>query len=115
MSQLAPADISAIISDVPVLFPTLTKIRGGCDPGSSPETVTLIIMRHGQSIWNAENRFTGWMDIPLTTTGERDAQAAGQQLLEHGLTVDVAFTSVLQVRRFPPIWPRFFATNPLEP
>ena len=53
-------------------------------------------MRHGQSVWNAENRFTGWMDIPLTPSGERDAIAAGRLLRAHGLTFDIAFTSVLQ-------------------
>ncbi len=55
---------------------------------------TLTLVRHGQSLWNLENRFTGWVDVPLTQTGEDEARAAGQRLA--GKTFDVAYTSVLQ-------------------
>jgi 2,3-bisphosphoglycerate-dependent phosphoglycerate mutase len=56
----------------------------------------LILLRHGQSIWNVENLFTGWTDVDLSDQGRREAQQAGQELLKEKLTVDIAFTSVLK-------------------
>ena len=56
----------------------------------------LELIRHGQSEWNLENRFTGWIDVPLTANGEAEARKAGEQLREAGLHFDQAFTSVLQ-------------------
>ncbi|MCB2224255.1 MAG: 2,3-diphosphoglycerate-dependent phosphoglycerate mutase [Actinobacteria bacterium] len=58
-------------------------------------TTTLVLLRHGQSEWNLENRFTGWTDVGLTPQGEAEAARAGEQLLEEGLDFDLAFTSVL--------------------
>ncbi len=55
---------------------------------------TLALVRHGQSIWNLENRFTGWVDVPLTATGRDEARAAGERL--RGTTFDIAYTSTLQ-------------------
>jgi 2,3-bisphosphoglycerate-dependent phosphoglycerate mutase len=57
---------------------------------------TLILIRHGQSTWNAENRFTGWVNVPLTDQGEAEADAAGMRLAAQGIRVDVAYTSELQ-------------------
>jgi 2,3-bisphosphoglycerate-dependent phosphoglycerate mutase len=54
---------------------------------------TLALVRHGQSLWNLENRFTGWVDVPLTPKGEDEARAAGQRLA--GSNFDVAYTSSL--------------------
>ena len=56
----------------------------------------LVLLRHGQSAWNLENRFTGWVDVDLTEQGVSEARRAGQQLLEEGFTFDIAFTSVLK-------------------
>src|SRR5262245_10906830 len=56
----------------------------------------LILLRHGESDWNRENRFTGWTDVDLSETGTREAQRAGQTLREQGFTFDLAFTSVLK-------------------
>jgi 2,3-bisphosphoglycerate-dependent phosphoglycerate mutase len=57
---------------------------------------TLVIIRHGQSAWNAENRFTGWIDVDLSRLGEREAISAGRLLAaEAGLTIDVCLTSLL--------------------
>ena len=53
----------------------------------------LILVRHGQSQWNLENRFTGWWDVDLTTKGEDEARAAGKLLAEKGMLPTVAFTS----------------------
>ncbi len=54
----------------------------------------LTLVRHGQSQWNLENRFTGWTDVPLTEAGRREAERAGHLL--HDIPVDSAFTSALQ-------------------
>ncbi|GGD40956.1 2,3-diphosphoglycerate-dependent phosphoglycerate mutase [Croceicoccus pelagius] len=53
----------------------------------------LILVRHGQSQWNLENRFTGWWDVDLTEKGEAEAKAAGELLAAKGMLPDVAFTS----------------------
>ena len=55
---------------------------------------TLVLVRHGQSQWNLENKFTGWVDVPLTEQGEKEAKRAGQNL--KGMRFDIAFTSDLQ-------------------
>ncbi len=57
---------------------------------------TLILVRHGQSIWNVENLFTGWVDVDLTDQGKAEAIRAGRDLAAEKLTPDVAFTSVLK-------------------
>jgi 2,3-bisphosphoglycerate-dependent phosphoglycerate mutase len=56
----------------------------------------LVLLRHGESTWNRENRFTGWTDVDLTERGVAEARRAGQQLKEEGLAFDVAYTSVLK-------------------
>ena len=53
----------------------------------------LVLIRHGQSLWNLENRFTGWVDVPLTSVGEDEARLAGSKL--KGMSFDVAYTSAL--------------------
>jgi len=54
----------------------------------------LVLLRHGESQWNLENRFTGWVDVPLSPKGEQEARAAGQKLAD--TTFDRAYTSVLK-------------------
>jgi len=56
----------------------------------------LILVRHGQSIWNLENLFTGWTDVDLSAQGRAEAIQAGQELLKKHLAADIAFTSVLK-------------------
>ena len=56
----------------------------------------LVLVRHGESTWNLENRFTGWVDVPLTATGVTQAQQAGRLLKEGGYEFDLAYTSVLR-------------------
>jgi len=65
--------------------------------------IKLVLLRHGESIWNKENRFTGWTDVDLSRRGIREAQKAGQILKEKGYTFDVAFTSV-QKRAIRTLW-----------
>jgi 2,3-bisphosphoglycerate-dependent phosphoglycerate mutase len=56
----------------------------------------LILVRHGQSLWNVENLFTGWTDVDLSELGRAEATRAGQELVRERLAVDIAFTSVLK-------------------
>ena len=56
----------------------------------------LVLLRHGESQWNRENRFTGWTDVDLSEAGVEEAHAAGRTLKEAGFLFDVAFTSVLK-------------------
>lgn len=56
----------------------------------------LVLLRHGESIWNKENRFTGWTDVDLSAHGFKEAKNAGQLLKKHGYSFDIGFTSVLK-------------------
>ncbi len=56
----------------------------------------IVLLRHGESTWNQENRFTGWTDVDLTEKGRAEAKAAGQLLKAEGFAFDVAYTSVLK-------------------
>jgi 2,3-bisphosphoglycerate-dependent phosphoglycerate mutase len=58
--------------------------------------IQLVLMRHGESQWNLENRFTGWTDVDLTPRGHDEARAAGELLRREGYGFDIAFTSVLK-------------------
>jgi len=57
---------------------------------------TLVLLRHGESLWNRENRFTGWYDVDLTERGEEEARAGGRLMAEHGVLPDVVHTSLLK-------------------
>lgn len=57
-------------------------------------TARMVLLRHGESQWNLENRFTGWVDVPLSPKGEKEARAAGEKL--RGFRFDRAYTSVLK-------------------
>ena len=58
--------------------------------------IKLVLVRHGESIWNLENKFTGWTDVELSEKGIQEAIAAGKVLKEKGYTFDIAYTSVLK-------------------
>ena len=64
---------------------------------------TLILLRHGQSQWNFENRFTGWVDVDLTATGEAEARKSGKLIAKEGIALDRCFTSV-QTRAIRTSW-----------
>jgi 2,3-bisphosphoglycerate-dependent phosphoglycerate mutase len=75
----------------PALFiPFLTAAE------ASPTMYKLVLIRHGESTWNLENRFTGWTDVDLTDTGIEQAKSSGRLLKEGGYDFDVAYTSVLK-------------------
>ena len=63
----------------------------------------LVLLRHGESVWNMENRFTGWTDVDLSDKGREEAVEAGRLLLREGFVFDVAFTSVLR-RAIKTLW-----------
>ena len=63
----------------------------------------LVLIRHGQSTWNLENRFTGWTDVGLTPQGENEAHESGKLLREGGYTFDITYTSVLK-RAIKTLW-----------
>jgi 2,3-bisphosphoglycerate-dependent phosphoglycerate mutase len=58
--------------------------------------ITLVLLRHGESTWNKENRFTGWYDVDLSDRGRAEAEEAGRLLREGGYVFDIAYTSVLK-------------------
>ena len=63
----------------------------------------IVLLRHGESAWNKENRFTGWTDVPLSEKGISEARAAGAQMKRDGFSFDRAFTSVLK-RAIKTLW-----------
>ncbi|MDR2527820.1 MAG: 2,3-diphosphoglycerate-dependent phosphoglycerate mutase [Synergistaceae bacterium] len=63
----------------------------------------VVLIRHGESAWNQENRFTGWTDVPLSDKGTAEAREAGKLLRQEGLVFDLAFTSVLK-RAIKTLW-----------
>jgi len=63
----------------------------------------LVLLRHGESVWNKENKFTGWTDVALSDKGTMEAKEAGKVLKEEGYTFDIAFTSVLK-RAIKTLW-----------
>jgi len=71
---------------------------------------TLVLLRHGESTWNRENRFTGWTDVPLTDTGIEQARDAGRLICAEGLEFDLAYTSVLQRA----LWTLWHALDTME-
>ena len=86
-------------------------VRGGtpCDPAAPPfrltdygdeSLYTLVLLRHGESEWNCQNRYTGWCDVNLTEKGRLEARAAGRLLKENEIELDHVFTSVLKRANF---------------
>ena len=63
----------------------------------------LVLLRHGESTWNKENRFTGWTDVGLSEKGVEEAREAGRILGQEGYTFDLAYTSVLK-RAIKTLW-----------
>src|SRR5712692_9778634 len=63
----------------------------------------LVLLRHGESTWNKENRFTGWIDVALSEKGKQEAKAAGLLLKQNGFVFDVAYTSLLK-RAIKTLW-----------
>ena len=70
----------------------------------------LVLLRHGQSQWNLENRFTGWVDVDISAQGEVEAQRGGQLIAQAGLAFDRAYTSVL-TRAIRTLWLALHASN----
>ena len=64
---------------------------------------TLVLLRHGESQWNKENRFTGWADVDLSKKGIQEAQSGGKALKDNGYTFDIAYVSLLK-RAIKTLW-----------
>jgi len=67
-----------------------------CNRWHALAMATLLLLRHGQSDWNEKKLFTGWVDVPLSTTGEAEAHRGGELMAEAGLLPDVVHTSLLR-------------------
>lgn len=74
----------------------MENIAQNNDQGADQKTGRLVLIRHGESTWNLENRFTGWVDVDLTEKGVQQAKDAGLFLKNQGLVFDVSYTSVLK-------------------
>jgi len=72
------------------------QARGKATAGSVRSKHTVVLMRHGESVWNMENKFTGWYDIQLSEKGHEEAAEGGALLAEEGFTFDIAYTSTLK-------------------
>lgn len=104
MFSLAPQRISGTAVAPPQGFsPTIPPDSDQAQAGKakrwhigSMSTGKLILLRHGQSQWNASNQFTGWVDVNLTEKGEEEARRGGELLKEKGLLPDVVYTSLLR-------------------
>ncbi|UFS71743.1 2,3-diphosphoglycerate-dependent phosphoglycerate mutase [Geomonas sp. RF6] len=70
----------------------------------------LVLLRHGQSVWNKENLFTGWTDVDLSDVGRQESRKAGRNLRERGFEFDLAFTSVLKRA----IWTLYLTLDEME-
>jgi len=77
-------------------FVTLSAIDDANKDVPTPETMTLVIIRHGESEWNSLNLFTGWTDVDLSEKGRTEAELAGKMLKEEGFDFDVCYTSYLK-------------------
>lgn len=84
----------------PCDLPSLTTPPFSLAQYGETSVYTLILLRHGESEWNSQNRYTGWCDVPLTKRGENEARSAGRLLEENGIEIDHAFTSVLRRASF---------------
>jgi 2,3-bisphosphoglycerate-dependent phosphoglycerate mutase len=83
---------------------------GHCIGRASAPMYKLVLIRHGESTWNLENRFTGWTDVPLTATGIEQAKESGRLLKEAGYDFDIAYTSVLKRA----IWTLWYCLDELD-
>ncbi|EPT32125.1 phosphoglycerate mutase PGMII [Toxoplasma gondii TgCatPRC2] len=93
-SPFLSSDLSFSHGNVHYMFPASTFRRFFGNMAKAK--YTLVLIRHGESTWNKENRFTGWTDVPLSPVGEQEAVEAAKALKEKGFEFDVAYTSVLQ-------------------
>jgi len=73
------------------------SVRGGSQSSQlSAAKYQIVLLRHGESTWNEENKFTGWADVPLSVKGLGEARESGKLMLAEGFKFDVAYTSVLR-------------------
>lgn len=113
-----------IILRLIMLVATIAHIRGfggkslGAKNALRPMSVgkegfQVVLLRHGESTWNDENKFTGWYDCPLSAKGRTEAEAAGKLLSQNNFKFDVAYTSFLQ-RAIRTLWYSLEETNQMH-
>src|ERR1700744_5956667 len=104
--SLDPPRLTALILDYGITVYLYQRSRPLCDsphPGRGERlaamgnaVATLVLLRHGESEWNASNQFTGWGDVALTDKGRGEAVRSGELIAEHNLLPDVLYTSLLR-------------------
>uniref|UniRef100_A0A7R9W4J4 Phosphoglycerate mutase n=1 Tax=Pseudictyota dubia TaxID=2749911 RepID=A0A7R9W4J4_9STRA len=98
--------IASLSSSSAPRFGMTTSARRRLRPSSSSSLEmkhTVVLVRHGESTWNKENLFTGWVDVPLSDKGREEAQAGGELLKDGGFTFDLCYTSTLK-RAIKTLW-----------
>jgi 2,3-bisphosphoglycerate-dependent phosphoglycerate mutase len=96
MSKLSLLFLALIVSAATAFIPT-SGLRGRSSSLSMKEVkYKLVLIRHGESTWNLENKFTGWVDVPLSETGIKEAKQGGKLMKENGFQFDIAYTSYLK-------------------
>ena len=97
VKALVPVCLVAVaVVVVLVVAPQIMSSTSDDDTEPTTETMTLVLLRHGESEWNKQNLFTGWTDVDLSDTGRLEAQNAGKLLKEEGFDFDVCYTSYLK-------------------
>ena len=99
MSSSIPDWVKAIVLIclcVAAVFIVISSIDDANKDDPTPETMTLVVIRHGESEWNSLNLFTGWTDVDLSEKGRSEAEMAGKLLKEEGFDFDVCYTSYLK-------------------
>lgn len=104
MNDITPGRIKAMVliclvaAIIVILFATSQMSTSPSDDPDDPatDTMTLVLLRHGESEWNKLNLFTGWTDVDLSEAGRSEAETAGKMLKEEGFEFDVCYTSYLK-------------------
>lgn len=79
-----------------LVSPPAASVRRANGPVMQEEHAKIVFLRHGQSVWNEASLFTGWADVELTTLGKNEAATGATAMWKEGISVDVAFTSLLK-------------------
>ena len=102
MNGTVPSKVKAMmlicisVAAAVVIVLAAQPVTNGPDDPEGPDTMTLVLLRHGESEWNKLNLFTGWTDVELSDTGRMQAETAGKLLKAEGLEFDVCYTSYLK-------------------
>ena len=93
---IVPVCLIAVAAFIIIYAVPQTDDTDGTDDQPAAETITLVLLRHGESEWNKQNLFTGWTDVDFSENGRSEAEMAGKLLKEEGFDFDVCYTSYLK-------------------